>query len=131
LRLVAGLAVVGAAAALGTVALLEGIRPPSRLPSLTSRISDVGEEGLVPPVPARDLSPLGRGAYLLDGPTLVGVGLDSASAEQARRAAGQEGFHWLPRTVGGGSWPRIAAAGWDVKRHRERCGGAYHGNHPA
>jgi hypothetical protein len=101
LRLVFGLAVVGAAATLGTVALLEGIRPPSRLLSLTSRLSDVGQEGLVPPVPARDLSPLGRGAYLLDGPTLVGVGLDSASAEQARRAAGQEGFHWLPRTVGG------------------------------
>ena len=38
---------------------------------------------------------------MLDGPTLVGVGLDSASAEQARRAAGREGFHWLPRTVGG------------------------------
>ena len=98
-RLVAGLAVVGAAAALGTVALLQWVRPPSRLPSLTSRVPR--EEGLVAPVPARDLSPLGRGAYLLDGPTLVGVGLDSASAEQARRAAGREGFHWLPRAAGG------------------------------
>ena len=100
-RLVAGLVVVGAAAALGTVALLEWVRPASRLPPLTSRIPYVGEEGPVAAVPAPDLSPLGRGAYVLDGPTLVGVGLDSASAEQARRAAGWEGFHWLPRAVGG------------------------------
>ena len=100
-RLVAGLAVVGAAAALGTVALIEWVRPPSPLPSLSARLPGVGEENLGSPVPTPDLSPLGRGAYLLDGPTLVGVGLDSASAEQARRAAGREGFHWLPRTGGG------------------------------
>ena len=100
-RVLAGLVVLWAASAVLTVTVLEWTRPPSQLPSVISRVPRTAEQTQPDSIPALDLSPVGRGAYLLDGPTLVGVGLDSASAEQARRTAKQEGFHWLPRSVGG------------------------------
>ena len=97
----AGLGVLWAAAGLSAVALLERIHGPKQLPFSTSGVPRFAEESLLDSILALDLSPVGRGAYLLDGFTLVGVGLDSSGAEQGRRAAARAGFQWIPRGISG------------------------------